>query len=82
MKYAIEMDSGAMKCIPSFIKFGVSLQKLIWERDTETYTGRRSHKPTLGKYAKTHVYCGIYHYTSDLIVILESMQLLGLGSEK
>jgi hypothetical protein len=29
MKYATEMGSGAMICIPSFIKIGSSIQKLI-----------------------------------------------------
>jgi hypothetical protein len=30
MKYAVEMGSGAMIYIPSFIKIGSSIQKLIW----------------------------------------------------
>jgi hypothetical protein len=29
MKYAVEMDSGAMIYIPSFIKIGLGIQKLI-----------------------------------------------------
>jgi hypothetical protein len=29
MKYVVEMDSGAMMCIPSFIKIGSAIQKLI-----------------------------------------------------
>jgi hypothetical protein len=29
MKYAVEMDSGAMICVPSFIKIGSGIQKLI-----------------------------------------------------
>jgi hypothetical protein len=29
MKYAVEMGSGAMIYIPSFIKIGVGIQKLI-----------------------------------------------------
>jgi hypothetical protein len=29
MKYAVEMDSGAMIYIPSSIKFGYAIQKLI-----------------------------------------------------
>jgi hypothetical protein len=29
MKYAVEMDSGAMIYIPSFIKIGSDIQKLI-----------------------------------------------------
>jgi hypothetical protein len=28
MKYAVEMGSGAMICIPSFIKIGSGIQKL------------------------------------------------------
>jgi hypothetical protein len=28
MKYAVEMDSGAMICIPSLIKTGSNIQKL------------------------------------------------------
>jgi hypothetical protein len=35
MKYAVEMDSGAMIYIPTFIKFGSCTQKLIGE-DTQT----------------------------------------------
>jgi hypothetical protein len=29
MKYFIEMDSGAMICIPSFIKIGSGIQNLV-----------------------------------------------------
>jgi hypothetical protein len=29
MKYAVELGSGAMMYIPSFVKIGVGLQKLI-----------------------------------------------------
>jgi hypothetical protein len=29
MKYAVEMSSGAMICIPSFIKTGSGIQNLI-----------------------------------------------------
>jgi hypothetical protein len=47
MKYAIEMGSGAMKWVLSFIKFGVSLQKLMKGGYTDTQAGRRSHKPTI-----------------------------------
>jgi hypothetical protein len=36
MKYAVEMGSGAMMQIPSFIKIGSGIQKLIW-RDTQTH---------------------------------------------
>jgi hypothetical protein len=37
MKYALEMGSGAVIYIPSFIKIGSSIQKLIGE-DTQTAT--------------------------------------------
>jgi hypothetical protein len=30
MKYAVEIGSGAMIYIPSFIKFGSGIQKLVW----------------------------------------------------
>jgi hypothetical protein len=36
MKYAVEMGSGAMIDIPSFIKIGPGIYKLIWE-DTQTH---------------------------------------------
>jgi hypothetical protein len=42
MKYGIEMGSGA---IPSFMKIGSGIQKLLIHRQTAW----RSHKPTLGK---------------------------------
>jgi hypothetical protein len=44
MKYAIQMGSGAMIYIPSFIKIGSGIQKLGY---TDTQTEWRSHKPTL-----------------------------------
>jgi hypothetical protein len=47
MKYAVEMGSGVMIYIQSFIKIGSGLQKLT----TDTETGR-VHKTTLGKEAK------------------------------
>jgi hypothetical protein len=47
MKYAVEMGSVAVINIPSFIKTGSDIQKSIGEVDAQT--GRRSHKPTLGK---------------------------------
>jgi hypothetical protein len=31
MKYAIEIGSGVMKYIPSFIKFSLGIQKLVGE---------------------------------------------------
>jgi hypothetical protein len=36
MKYAVEMGSGAMICIPSFIKTGPGIQKLMSGGDTQT----------------------------------------------
>jgi hypothetical protein len=44
MKYAVEMGSGAMIYIPSFIKIGSAIRKLMGEGDTQTEW--RSHKPT------------------------------------
>jgi hypothetical protein len=39
MKYAIQMGSGAMICIPSFIKIGSGIQKLIWgDSQTQRHT--------------------------------------------
>jgi hypothetical protein len=43
MKYTVEMSSDAMIYIPSFIKIGSSIQKLMG--DTQRERGRRSHKP-------------------------------------
>jgi hypothetical protein len=45
MKYAVEMGSGTIMYtyIPSFIKIGSGIQKLI-RRDTQTHTAWRSHK--------------------------------------
>jgi hypothetical protein len=40
MKYAVEMGSGAMICIPSFIKTGSGIQKLMGVGFTDTQTGR------------------------------------------
>jgi hypothetical protein len=50
MKYAIEVGSGAMIYIPSFIKIGSGIQKLM-EGGGYTDTERRLHEPTLGKQA-------------------------------
>jgi hypothetical protein len=51
MKYAVEMGSGAMMYILSFIKIGSAIQKLIGgiKRHTDIQTARRSNKPTSGK---------------------------------
>jgi hypothetical protein len=40
MKYAVEMGSGAMICIPSLIKIGSAIQKLLRgiHRYTDTQT--------------------------------------------
>jgi hypothetical protein len=49
MKYAVEMGSCVMMYIPSFIKTGSSIQKLIGgNSQTQTHTQRawRLHKPT------------------------------------
>jgi hypothetical protein len=40
MKYAIEMGSGAMIYIPSFIKIGSGIPKLIGRIYTAVYSGR------------------------------------------
>jgi hypothetical protein len=32
MKYAVETGSGAMLYMPSFVKIGSSIEKLIWGR--------------------------------------------------
>jgi hypothetical protein len=47
MKYAVEMGSGAMIYILSFINIGSGVQKFIGGY-TDTQTAWRSHKPTLG----------------------------------
>jgi hypothetical protein len=46
MMYAVEMGSGAMIYIPSFIKIGSAIRKLMGEGDTRTQTAWRSRKPT------------------------------------
>jgi hypothetical protein len=42
MNYAVDMGSDAMIYIPSFIKIGLGIQKIM-----DTQTAWRSHKPTL-----------------------------------
>jgi hypothetical protein len=37
MKYAVEMGSGAMIYIPSFIKIGSGIQKLMGRGDSQTH---------------------------------------------
>jgi hypothetical protein len=43
MKYAIEMGSGTMICIPSFIKIDSAIQRLIG-RDTQAHRQRSGSK--------------------------------------
>jgi hypothetical protein len=43
MKYAVDMGSGVMIYVPSFMKIGSGIQKLIREGDTQA--AWRSHKP-------------------------------------
>jgi hypothetical protein len=45
MRHALEMGSGAMIYIPSFIKIGSAIQKFMGGY-TGILTARRSHKPT------------------------------------
>jgi hypothetical protein len=45
MKYAVQMSPGGTVYIPSFIKIGSCVQKLI-RGFSDTQTVRRSHKPT------------------------------------
>jgi hypothetical protein len=48
MKYAIEMGSGAVIYISSFVYIGADIQRLIMGRGyTQAQTGWRSHKPAL-----------------------------------
>jgi hypothetical protein len=46
MKHAVEMGSGVMIYIPSFIEVGSDIQNLIRVGHTDTRTRRREHKPT------------------------------------
>jgi hypothetical protein len=52
MKYAVEMGSGAMTYIPSFIKIGSGIQML--EGYTDTQSAWISHKPTFIFLSKTN----------------------------
>jgi hypothetical protein len=51
MKYCVEMGSGAMIYIPSFIKIGSGIQKLIGgeaiHRLSETLAALKQHWPTV-----------------------------------
>jgi hypothetical protein len=50
MKYAAEMGSGGVIHIPSFIKIGSDIQKLMGVGvDSQTQTAWRSYMLTLGK---------------------------------
>jgi hypothetical protein len=43
MKYVVEMGSGAMIYIPSFIKIGSGIQKLLGgDKHTDTHTHRHT----------------------------------------
>jgi hypothetical protein len=53
MKYATEMGPVTVIYVPSFIKIGSGIQNLI-KGYTYIQTEWRSHKPTLGKYAKNN----------------------------
>jgi hypothetical protein len=46
MKYGVEMSSGAMIYIPSFIQICLAIQMLMGGY-IDTHTAWRSHKPTL-----------------------------------
>jgi hypothetical protein len=45
MKYTVEMGSGAMIYVPSFLKIGSGIQKLL-TGDSQTHTAWKLHKPT------------------------------------
>jgi hypothetical protein len=75
MKYAVEMGSGGNIYIPSFLKIGSGIQRLIGgiHRHTDTQTSWRSHKPTLiskyGKQAKKTFICKSF-VNRDLMSVL------------
>jgi hypothetical protein len=46
MKYTVKMGSSAMIYIPSIIKVGSGIQKLIWRGFRDTQTSWPSHTPT------------------------------------
>jgi hypothetical protein len=48
MKYAVEMGSGAMTYVPSFIKIGSGIRMLIGGGDLQTHSTEIA-KRTLGK---------------------------------
>jgi hypothetical protein len=47
MKYTVDMGSGAMTYIPSFVKIGSAIQELMWGGYIDTQTAWTSHKDTL-----------------------------------
>jgi hypothetical protein len=47
MKYAVEIGSGTMIYISSFVKIGSEIQMLMKRGYTDTQTAWRSHKPVL-----------------------------------
>jgi hypothetical protein len=61
MKDAVEMGSDAMIYVPSFIKTGSAIQKLIGGH-TDTQTAWRSYEPTLGR-SKSEALCDISQQT-------------------
>jgi hypothetical protein len=91
MKYAVEIGSGTMIYIPSFIKIGSGIQNLIVVggfTDTQIQTQRewRSHKPTLIFYPiflfwKNRV--GVWdHVAVRVCVCVSPLSLLGNASVK
>jgi hypothetical protein len=54
MEYVIDMGSGAMIYIPSFIKIGSGIQKPM-RVFTDTQTGWKSHKPTFNFFKRRKV---------------------------
>jgi hypothetical protein len=48
MKYAVEMGSGSMICIPSLINIASDIRRLMGEDTQDTQTGWRLRKPNLG----------------------------------
>jgi hypothetical protein len=54
MKYVVEMGSGGVIYIPSFIKIGSAIRKSKgdWVGFVDAQTSWRSHKPTLGEWPK------------------------------
>jgi hypothetical protein len=53
MKYAVEMGSGSITYIPSLLKTGSGILKLI--EGVHRHTVWISHEPILGKYTKNNI---------------------------